>query len=281
MMLDLQAVRLFVLAAELGNLTRAAEAAGTVQPVVSQRLKALERTVGHKLLERSPRFVRLTLQGALFLERARLLLSAHDAALNLEDRPAVRLGLGISDHAIGVAMEPVLRRVRACLPSHAMIEVRVGLSTQLRDEFDAGDLDAVVVRREGRGKEGEVLGLDPLGWRAAGDFVLREGTAVPLATRGPACGVRALAVRALDREGLSWHETFLGGSCAVLLAAAGAGVGVAPMGRLASGGAPDRGPALGLPALPESQIVLLARTGSAVIASSVSALEATIKASLR
>jgi DNA-binding transcriptional LysR family regulator len=35
MVLDLESVRLFVLAAEFGNLTRAAEAAGTVQPVVS------------------------------------------------------------------------------------------------------------------------------------------------------------------------------------------------------------------------------------------------------
>jgi len=280
-MLDLQSVRLFVLAAQLGNLTRAAEAAGTVQPVVSQRLKALEETVGHKLLERSPRFVRLTSQGAAFLERARPLLSAHDAALNLDAQPTVRLGLGISDHAIGVAMEQVLRRVRASLPSRTIIDVRVGLSTQLRDEFDGGDMDAVVIRREGRGKEGEVLGLDPLGWRAGEDFVLPAGAPVPLATRGPTCGVRALAVRALDRAGLPWHETFLGGSCDVLLAAARASVGVAPMGRLAAGEAPDKGPALGLPPLPESQIVLLARTGSAVTASAVRALEATIRASLR
>ena len=41
-MLDLESVRLFVLALEFGNLTRAAEAAGTVQPAVSARLKALE-----------------------------------------------------------------------------------------------------------------------------------------------------------------------------------------------------------------------------------------------
>jgi DNA-binding transcriptional LysR family regulator len=281
MMLDLQSVRLFVLAAELGNLTRAAEAAGTVQPIVSQRLKALEETIGHKLLERSPRFVRLTSQGAAFLERARPLLSAHDAALNLDEQPTVRFGLGISDHAIGLAMEQVLRRVRASLPSRATIDVRVGLSTQLRDEFDDGEMDAVVIRREGRGKEGEVLGPDPLGWRAGEDFVLPAEAPVPLATRGPTCGVRAVAVRALDRAGLSWQETFLGGSCDVLLAAARANVGVAPMGRLAAGGAPDRGPALRLPPLPESQIVLLARTGSAVIASAVRALEATIKASLR
>jgi len=280
-MLDLESVRLFVLAADLGNLTRAAEAAGTVQPIVSQRLKALEATVGYKLLERSPRFVRLTPRGSLFLDRARPLLSAHEAALNPDDRPAVRIGLGMSDHAIGVGLEQVLRHIRAALPFRATIDVQVNLSVQLREQFDAGEMDAVVIRREGRGKEGEVLGLDPLGWRAAEDFVLPVNDPVPLATLGPACGVRAVAVRILDRAGLFWQDTFVGGSCAMLLAATQAGVGIAPMGRLASGGAPDKGPALGLPPLPESQIVLLARTGSAVVTAAVRALEAAVRASLR
>jgi DNA-binding transcriptional LysR family regulator len=187
----------------------------------------------------------------------------------------------MSDHAVGVALEQVLRHVRAALPSHATIDVRVDLSTQLREQFDAGHMDAVVIRREGRSKEGEVLGLDPLGWRAAEDFALPVDATVPLVTRGPACAVRAVAVRALDRAGLPWRETFLGGSCTMLLAAIRAGVGVAPMGRLASGGAPDKGPALGLPPLPASQIVLLARTGSATIAATIRALEAAVRASLR
>src|SRR5579864_8193590 len=98
MMLDLESVRLFVLAAELGNLTRAAEAGGTVQPVVSQRLKSLEATLGRKLLERTPRFVRMTADGVAFLDRARALLAAHDAALAVDDRPAVHIALGVSDH---------------------------------------------------------------------------------------------------------------------------------------------------------------------------------------
>lgn len=280
MMLDLESVRLFVLIADLGNLTRAAEAAGTVQPVVSQRLKALEATLGYKLLERSPRFARLTPRGSAFLDRARPLLMAHETAVSLDDRPAVRIGLGMSDHAVGTALEPVLRRIRNALPSRAMIDVQVGLSTRLREQFDAGEMDAVVIRREGRGKEGEVLGMDPLGWRAAEDFSLPSNGPVPLATRGSGCAVRAVAVRALDRAGIAWSETFLGGSCAVLLAATRAGVGVAPMGRLASGGAPDKGPMLGLPRLPESQIVLLARTGSALTAAAVRALEAAVRASV-
>ena len=280
-MLDLESVRLFVLAADLGNLTRAAEAAGTVQPVVSQRLKALESALGYRLLERTPRFVRLTAQGSSFLERARALLSAHEAALHPDDRPAVRIRFGMSDHAVGMALEQVLRHLRAALPPRATLDVRVDLSSQLRERFDAGELDAVIVRREGRGREGTVLGSDPLGWRAAENFTLSADAPVPLVTRGPACGVRAVAARFVEKAGLAWHEAFVGGSCAMLLAAARAGVGVAPMGALAAGGAPGKGPTLGLPALPESQIVLFARTGSATLTAAVRALEAAVRAGLR
>lgn len=72
----------------------------------------------------------------------------------------------------------------------------------------------------------------------------------------------------------------MGGSCATLLAAARAGLGVAPVGHIASGGAPDRGPELGLPDLSRSQIVLLARTGSPHLAEATRALAAGIRTTL-
>src|SRR5687768_3960908 len=99
-MLDLASVRLFLLAVEFGNLTRAAEAAGTVQPVVSQRLRQLEQRLGRRLLERTPRAVRLTESGSDFLPRARALLAAHDAAMAPPGGAArPRFALGLSDHA--------------------------------------------------------------------------------------------------------------------------------------------------------------------------------------
>ncbi len=279
-MLDLESVRLFVLATEFGSLTRAAEAAGTVQPVVSQRLKALEARLGYRLLERTPRFVRPTTAGAAFLQRAHALLAAHDAALHLEGAPSLRFTLWASDHATGLGLEGLCRRLRACLPPGAVLSLRTGLSQEVRTRFDAGECDAALVRREAGGTEGEVLGHDPLGWRGAGELRLAPGEPVPLATLGPACGVRGAAIRALERAGLPWRESFVGGSCAALLAGVEAGLGIAPMGRIAAGGAPDRGPALGLPALPRSEIVLLARTGSPALAAAVRALAAGLRASL-
>ena len=279
-MLDLESVRLFVLAVEFGNLTRAAEAAGTVQPAVSQRLKSLEAALGRRLLERSPRLVRPTADGAVFLAKARELLALHDAALRFSDAPAVRFAIGASDHALGLALEGVLRALRAALPPSAIVAARMGLSHEARALFEAGEVDVALIRREGGGADGEVLGRDALGWRSAEGWAVPPGEPLPLATLGERCGVRASAIRQLDHAGIAWRETFVGGSCAALIAGVRAGLGIAPMGRLASGDLPDRGPDLGLPPLPASEIVLFARAGSPAAASGARALAAAIRAQL-
>ncbi len=278
-MLDLISVRLFVLAAELGSLTRAAEAAGTVQPAVSQRIRLLEQHLGHRLLERTPRLVRVTDRGAVFLEKARVLLAAHDEATAFAEQAPFRFSLGVSDHAVGGALEALLRQVRAALPPSAAVEVRHAMSPILRDAFEAGALDAIVVRRECGASEGEVLGLDPVGWRST---LAAQDTRqlVPLVTLGEPCGVRASALRRLDEARQSWREVFTGGTCHSVLAAVRAGLGVAPMGAIASAGLPDRGPSLGLPALPASEVVLFARTSSEVSVGAVRAISACLRQTL-
>lgn len=279
-MLDLESIRLFVLAADLGSLTRAAEAAGTVQPVVSQRLRLLEERLGCRLLDRNPRRVVPTADGTAFLERARPLLAAHDAALGFREQEAVlEFRLGISDHALGLGAEPLFQRLRAALPGHCRMEVRVGLSQALRTSFDQGALDAVIIRREAGGVEGESLGADMLGWRGVA-AAWTPGTPLPLLTLGAPCGVRAQAIRALEEAGIAWRESLVAGSCALLAAAARAGLGVAPMGRLAAGDLPDLGPQLALPVLKPMELMLLGRQHEARMALVLRALVAGVRASL-
>jgi DNA-binding transcriptional LysR family regulator len=73
----------------------------------------------------------------------------------------------------------------------------------------------------------------------------------------PPCGVRALAVRALDKARIPWSETFVGGGVSAVAAAAQAGLAVAPLARrLAPAGTIDIGPARGLPGLGRSKVML-------------------------
>ncbi len=80
--LDLSTVQAFLLVAELQSFTRAAEALGTTQAAISMKLQRLEAVLGKRLVERSPRAVRLTADGVGFLDSARALMEAHDRALS-------------------------------------------------------------------------------------------------------------------------------------------------------------------------------------------------------
>ena len=111
--LDIDAVRAFVLVADLQSFTRTAQATGTTQSAVSLKLKRLEARLAARLVERTPRLVRLTAEGAAFLDRARELLVVHDRTVTGAAVPERRLTIGISDHAAG----PVLARTlwRGCV----------------------------------------------------------------------------------------------------------------------------------------------------------------------
>ena len=77
--LDLDAVKAFVLTAELQSFTRAADALGSTQSAVSLKLRRLEDQLGRRLLERTPRQVRLSAEGAAFMEAARELVGRTSA----------------------------------------------------------------------------------------------------------------------------------------------------------------------------------------------------------
>src|ERR1700760_4290085 len=94
--LDIATVQAFLIVAELKSFTRAAEALGTTQAAVSLKLQRLEALLGKRLVERSPRAVRLTADGTAFLVHARELMAAHDRALSSPDTPRAQLTLGIS-----------------------------------------------------------------------------------------------------------------------------------------------------------------------------------------
>ncbi|WP_117195789.1 LysR family transcriptional regulator [Rhizobium terrae] len=275
-MIDLESVRLFILSVELGSLTKAADAAGTVQPVVSQKLKALEQRIGRRLIDRTPRHLRLTEDGQVFLPKARELLAKHEDALIFGDEPPLHFSLAASDHAIGGRLSAAIRAIRMALPANAVIEVSIGFSLNVKDIFASGRADAAIIRRNGGGSDGEILRTDSLGWRAAPGWRPRSNSAIPLMSLGSGCGVREIAVTELRRAGVDWRDAFTAGSCAALHDGILADAGVAPMGDICARGLPDRGAELGLPPLPSSDIVLLSRARTPAHASAIRALAAAV-----
>jgi len=275
--LDIPTVQAFLLVAELQSFTRTAEALGTTQAAISMKLQRLEKVLGKRLVERSPRAVRLTADGTAFLANARVLMEAHDRALLGEQASRRQLSLGISDHAAGPELVPLLERLNA-VSSQLSFAVTIGFSRDLLDAYDAGALDAVIVRQESGRRGGEKLAEDSFGWFATPRFEWRRGESLRLATLAPPCGVRAIAVRVLDKAGIEWNEAFVGGGVSATVAAALAGLGVAPLARrIAPPGMIDIGPERGLPPMPKSKVMLHSKVADPVKLSALRTLSAAFR----
>lgn len=254
--LDVDSVQAFIAIADLQSFTRAAEALASTQGAISVKLKRLEQRLGCKLIERTPRQVRLSAQGAIFLQPAREFLAAHDHALSALSSECRHFRLGIAAHVAGPEIATILARLNERDPS-LTIEVRLENSRNLLDDFDNGKLDAVIVRQEEDRRDGEELGPEHFGWFAAPGFEPRVGEPLRLAALAPSCGVRDIATKALANASINWNEVFVGGGHTAVMAAVSAGLAVAAFScRLAPADTIEVSKKFGLPSLPSSRIML-------------------------
>ncbi|MBA2400694.1 MAG: LysR family transcriptional regulator [Bradyrhizobium sp.] len=279
--LDLDAVQAFIRIAELGSFTRAAEAMRTTQAAVSSKLKRLEERLGCRLIERTPRHVQLSTQGAVFLEHARELLAVHERALAVFAGARQRLTIGISDHVAGPELPALIARMNAQDPQ-LLIEIRIGSSGDLLQSFDRRELDTVIARLHVGRNDGEILTEEKFGWFASPSWQYRAGEPLPIATMAEPCGVRAMAGRLLDAAGVPWTEIFVGGGVSTVAAAVMAGLGVAALApRMLPFGAVDVGARLGLPELPHLPVLLHTRVKNGRPRDALVALSAAFRSAVR
>jgi DNA-binding transcriptional LysR family regulator len=277
--LDLEAVQAFILTADFKSFTRAAEAMDTTQSAVSLKIKRLEDGLGRKLLERTPRLVRLSADGTAFLEPARHLVAAHHGAIGSFGLEQRRLVVGISHHIVGGELAVLLKRMNNAEPS-LVLEMRVSTSGEVLEDFERGAIDAaIVLRHDNRRRDGETILEEAFAWMAAPDFETRAGEPLRLATQAEPCSVRSMAIDALKAAGIPWTEVFVGGGIATTGAAVSAGLAVAALGRrVAPRDAIDVGAKFGLPPLPSRDVVLHSSVSDRGTKNSLKTLAAAIRA---
>ena len=277
--LDLEAVQAFVLTADFKSFTRAAEAMDTTQSAVSLKIKRLEDGLGRKLVERTPRLVRLSADGNAFLEPARHLVAAHHGAIGSFGLEQRRLIVGISHHIVGGELPMLLKRMSAAEPS-LVLEMRVSTSREVLEDLERGAIDAaIVLRHDNRRRDGETILEEAFAWMAAADFEYRAGEPLRLATQAEPCSVRSMAIDALTAAGIPWTEAFVGGGVATTGAAVSAGLAVAALGRrVAPRDAVDVGAKFNLPPLPSRDVVLHSSVSDSRTRNSLKTLAAAIRA---
>ncbi|MFH8404060.1 LysR family transcriptional regulator [Streptomyces sp. NPDC018019] len=142
--LDLRLVRYFTAVAEHGHFGRAAAALRITQPSLSRQVRALERRLGARLLDRTPQGSRLTEAGEVFLPRARALLhsAAQAAAATRAAAEPARVTIG---YTTGLFVTPAVRELRRRFPDAEVRASHVGLQ-DVRAALLDHRVDALVTR---------------------------------------------------------------------------------------------------------------------------------------
>jgi DNA-binding transcriptional LysR family regulator len=278
-MLDARAVQAFVLVADLASFTRAAAALNSSQAAVSLQVSRLEKALGRRLLDRSPRLVRLSPDGASFLPAARELVVAQHKALGSFTVEQRRVVVSISHHIVGGDLPKLLQHLHRSEPG-LVVEVRIATSREAIAALAAGSCDcAIVLNHDGKRSGGELLFKEEFRWMATPEFEHRPGSTLRLATQAAPCSVRAMAIDALDKAGIRWSEAFVGGGVETIGAAASAGLAVAALARrVAPPGTVDVGRRLSLPQLPSREVLLLSAPSNADTRRAIKALSGAFRA---
>jgi DNA-binding transcriptional LysR family regulator len=259
--LDPDLLRSFVLIAEGGSFTRAAQAVGRTQSAVSMQIRRLEELLGQPLLLRGPRGVEPTPHGAWLLERARRLLAMHDEIFATFRSPAMagQVRLGTPDDYALRWLPTILARFSESHPA-AEVEVTCAPSNELAERLARGELDLTLLSggNEPPGLAGRTLWRGALVWVGAAQHATHARRPLPLALAQPRCVWRRAATAALEEAGIPWRLAYISTSQAGTLAPALAGLAVTVCmpGPLPEG-LRTLGPAEGLPPLPEFTIELL------------------------
>lgn len=235
--LDIDLLRSFVAIADTGSFTAAADLVARTQSAVSVQVKRLEEIVGHRVFERTSRSLALTAAGETLLGYARRILELNDESIRRMTEPPVsgEIRLGITEYFVPNELPAILARFAATYPG-VHLEVRMGLSRDLRDELARKTLDAVIVRLAPRERH-QAIWREPQVWVAREGFEPARSAVLPLALLPAPCVLREHAIQSLRRLKRPWKIGYTGSSMVSVQAAvlAGLGVSIVPRSSVLSG----------------------------------------------
>jgi len=257
--LDPVLLQSFLKVCETLSFTEAARQLGLRQSSVSQHVARLEKRVGRRLLARDTHEVRPTPDGDAILPFAREVLEAGSRIERYLKGSTLRgrLRLGVSEDFAYTALPDILAEF--AMQHHAVdLELTVGLSGLLYEQYDAGDLDLILAKRRKGDERGEVAWQERLVWIGRPGARLVEQREVPLVLYPPPSITRVHAIETLEQAGCAWRVACTSGSLAGLRAATVAGLGItAHSARLIPPGLAEVEPREALPTLGTIEFVVI------------------------
>jgi DNA-binding transcriptional LysR family regulator len=224
--LDIDFLRSFAAVADSGSFTGGADLVARTQSAVSVQIRKLEHTLGARVFERTSRSVALTPAGRTLLDYARRILALNDESVRRIAEPLVAgvMRIGITEYFVPHALPRLLARFASSHPD-VELQVRMGLSRDLRAALAAGALDVAIVRRAARERL-RAAWIEPQVWVTGHAFAQQEDGVLPLVLLPSPCILRAFALDVMKRSRRPYKIAFTGSSMTSVVAAVRAGLGV-------------------------------------------------------
>lgn len=214
--MQIEELRTLVTLAEVKNFTKTAEIRLMSQPTVSLHIKNLEQEFQTELFQRSPKFLNITPNGQLLVERAKQIIDLYEQAkrdiLELHEEIKGTLRIGAS-YTIGEYLLPSLLSDLQRKYQKLEIEVVIGNTEEIVDSIRQFKLEIGLIDDQMDDKELEVIPFmdDQLVILASPDHPLARKSSIDLKdlhnqswiTQEMGSGTRELLMGMLDRNGLS------------------------------------------------------------------------------
>jgi DNA-binding transcriptional LysR family regulator len=264
--LDLDQLQTFIMIADTGSFTKAADEVHRTQSAVSMQMRRLEERIGKPLFEKDGRTNKLTEEGEKLLSYARRLIHLNRETLAaFDDRSlegTIRIGTP-DDYADRFLPEIMARFAR----SNPRVELTVICEPtfNLVEHIKRGHLDLALVTHDDLKGQSEVVRREPLLWVSSANHATHEQDTLPMAFGRPNCIWRRSACDVLDRMQRDYRILFTSWSATVITAAVLSGLAISVLPECAlRPGMRVLGEADGFGALPDCKIgIMRGHTASA------------------
>ncbi len=146
--MDSEVLKNFITIAQMGNITKAAQALNITQPTLSRQLKALEEELGGPLLIRGKRAVTLTENGVIFQQRAKEILSLIDKTekeiSGKEEHITGTIIIGCVQSKVSNLLAEVILGFSKQYP-HVTYDLYDANADDIKDKLDWGRIDLGIV----------------------------------------------------------------------------------------------------------------------------------------
>ncbi|MDR2249639.1 LysR family transcriptional regulator [Acinetobacter sp.] len=226
-MFDPRLLRAFVTIFESGSFTAAADKLHLTQSTISQQLARLEESVGHSLIDRTARPLKLTTSGEYLIGYAqRILMLQQEAEAILKD-PAgsIPIRIGLPEDMMSTAMAEVFG-VFAQENRSIRLDVTSGLSRNLTERYRNGELDIIIVKEPAASADCHAFFQEEMAWFESENTITLLSDPISLVTFPQDGLYRDEMFETLERERRRWYIAFTGSSLESILVSVETGLGI-------------------------------------------------------